>query len=282
LSHVYCSVISSNFKPLSTKLNHSTGGYYKMMGQLTSQWYAKLKSYKPSRKTIQLLADTPEYLVEVFPVGPLQCNCTLIVHKPSRQATIIDAGGDEQWLLHRLFIVHGVENLVQVWHSHAHFDHFMASEALRQATQATLHLNKADAPLWEMLPVQCERYNIPLPAEKTAPPDAWLTEGQPLIFGSSDGGTSPPAVGKCLHTPGHTPGSSCVHLPSLNILVAGDTLFKGSIGRTDLWGGSEKQIVQSVKHRLLKLDAPEDMAVVTGHGSLTTLGFEQQHNILVR
>ena len=133
-----------------------------------------------------------------------------------------------------------------------------------------------------MLPAQCERYNIPLPTEKTAPPDAWLTEGQPLVVGTEADGTSLPAVGKCLHTPGHTPGSSCVHLPTLNILVAGDTLFRGSIGRTDLWGGSEKQIVQSVKHRLLKLHAPEEMAIVTGHGALTTLAFEQHHNILVR
>jgi hydroxyacylglutathione hydrolase len=253
-----------------------------MMGRLQLPLYGKLKNYKPAKKTIQTLADTPDYLVEVFAVGPLQCNCTVIIHKPTRQATVIDAGGDAEWLLHRLFIVHGVENLVQVWHSHAHFDHFMASEALRQATQTTLHLHKADAPLWEMLPEQCQRYNIPLPKEKTAPPDAWLSEGQPLVFASGQEGVALPAVGKCLHTPGHTPGSSCVQLSSLNVLIAGDTLFRGSIGRTDLWGGSDKQIEQSVKGRLLKLDAPEDMAIVTGHGQLTTLGFEQAYNILVR
>ncbi len=202
-----------------------------MMGRLQLPLYGKLKNYKPAKKMIQILADTPDYLVEVFAVGPLQCNCTLIVHKPTRQATIIDAGGDAEWLLHRLFIVHGVENLVQVWHSHAHFDHFMASEALRQATQTTLHLHKADAPLWEMLPEQCQRYNIPLPKEKTAPPDAWLSEGQPLVFNSGDEGSiTLPAVGKCLHTPGHTPGSSCVYMPSLNVLVAGDTLFRVRLG----------------------------------------------------
>lgn len=130
---------------------------------------------------------------ETFPVGPLQCNCTLIGDPVSKHAIVVDPGGDEQKILARL--QHHSLTLVSIIHTHAHFDHFLASGRLKELTGATLHLHKADQPLWENLEMQCQMFGVPYTPVPS--PDQWLSDDEALACG----------CGVALHTPGHTPGS---------------------------------------------------------------------------
>ncbi len=209
-----------------------------------------------------------EPFVKIFPVGPLQCNCTIIGDSVSGQAIVIDPGGDAQKILDVL-----TENnltVTRILHTHAHFDHFLASGEMHEQTGAPLCLHKEDQWLWEHLDEQCARYGFssaPMPT-----PQHWLQHEEELPLAELSG--------KALFTPGHTPGSMSFVFEQANLLVAGDTLFKGSIGRTDLWGGDYPTIERSIKQELYTLD--EGLTVVTGHGPLTTLGDEMRHNAFIR
>lgn len=166
--------------------------------------------------------------------------------------------------------------LKAVLHTHAHFDHFLDSGKLRDATNAPLLVHQGDQWLWENLEHQLTflgsaRFGLsytPVP-----PPDAWLQDNDPIDVGIT-------CQGGCLHTPGHTPGSMCFWFESLNLVLAGDTLFNGGIGRTDLWGGDSSQIQTSIRQRLYTL--PDDALVIPGHGPTTTIGEEKRHNAFVR
>ncbi|WGV18735.1 MBL fold metallo-hydrolase [Pseudomonas putida] len=203
---------------------------------------------------------------ETFPVGPLQCNCTLIGDPLTKKAIVVDPGGDPDKILARL-LAHGL-TLVSIIHTHAHFDHFLASGKLKELTGATLHLHKDDQALWDNLEMQCQMFGVPytpVPA-----PDRWLGDDEELACG----------CGVALHTPGHTPGSMSFWFADAKLLIAGDTLFRRGIGRTDLWGGDQRAIVRSIKERLYRLD--EEAIVVTGHGPDTRLGDEMRENPFVR
>lgn len=180
----------------------------------------------------------------------------------------MDPGG-----AHDMILTHVQEmglRVVSVVHTHAHFDHFLASGEIKKATGATLCLHPEDRRLWEMLEVQCRMFGIPyVPAPL---PDYWLRDEEKIIAGSLEG--------IALHTPGHTPGSMCFFFPSDDLLLAGDTLFRGGIGRTDLWGGDGEAIQRSIRERLYVLD--EGTRVVTGHGPETHIGFERECNPFVR
>ncbi|WP_339648029.1 MBL fold metallo-hydrolase [Halopseudomonas pelagia] len=203
---------------------------------------------------------------ETFPVGPLQCNCTIIGDPLSKKALVIDPGGDHQFILQRLDAL-GLK-VVSIIHTHAHLDHFLASGEMKKATGATLHLHKQDQFLWDNLEMQCKLFRVPyvpVPA-----PDHWLSDDEELACG----------CGVALHTPGHTPGSMSFWFPKDKLLIAGDTLFRGGIGRTDLWGGDYRQIEKSIRERLYRLD--EEALVVTGHGANTLLGDEMRSNPFIR
>ncbi|PCD00946.1 MBL fold metallo-hydrolase [Halopseudomonas pelagia] len=203
---------------------------------------------------------------ETFPVGPLQCNCTIIGDPVSKKALVIDPGGDHQLILDRLDAL-GLK-VVSIIHTHAHLDHFLASGEMKKATGATLHLHKEDQFLWDNLEMQCKLFGVPyvpVPA-----PDQWLSDDEELACG----------CGVALHTPGHTPGSMSFWFPQDKLLIAGDTLFRGGIGRTDLWGGDYRQIEKSIRERLYRLD--EEAVVVTGHGADTLLGDEMRSNPFIR
>jgi glyoxylase-like metal-dependent hydrolase (beta-lactamase superfamily II) len=203
-----------------------------------------------------------------FPVPPLQCNCSIIGDPISKTAIVVDPGGDHEGILATLRDLDLTVALII--HTHAHFDHFLASGEMHKATGAPLCLHKADQPLWENLELQCQLFGVPyvpVPA-----PNQWIDDGQKLSVGS--------LAATAVHTPGHTPGSMCFHLESAKLLLAGDTLFRGSIGRTDLWGGDGGAIERSIKQRLYVLD--EATRVITGHGPETTIGFELRHNSFVR
>ena len=209
-----------------------------------------------------------DIIVETIPVGPLQCNCTILGDLVSRKAIVVDPGGDAEILLERLVELNlQVERII---HTHAHLDHFLASGKMKEATGAKLALNREDLFLWDMLEDQCRMFGIPF--EPPPPPDQWLENEEEFDLNDLQG--------KALHTPGHTPGSMCFLFESQKLLIAGDTLFQGSIGRTDLWGGDFKKIEKSIQEKLYTLD--EEISVITGHGESTSIGHEMRANSFVR
>ena len=209
-----------------------------------------------------------DIIVETIPVGPLQCNCTILGDLVSRKAIVVDPGGDSEILLERLVELNlQVERVI---HTHAHLDHFLASGKMKEATGAKLALHREDLFLWDMLEDQCRMFGIPF--EPPPPPDQWLENEEEIDLNDLQG--------KALHTPGHTPGSMCFLFESQKLLIAGDTLFQGSIGRTDLWGGDFKKIEKSIQEKLYTLD--EETSVITGHGESTSIGHEMRANSFVR
>ena len=207
----------------------------------------------------------PNLIRETFPVGPLQCNCTIIGDPVTKKAIVVDPGGNPELIMARLD-KHGLK-VVSIIHTHAHLDHFLASGQMKEKTGATLHLHKDDQFLWDNLEMQCRMFGAPytpVPA-----PDQWLADDEELACG----------CGVALHTPGHTPGSTSFWFAEAKLLIAGDTLFRRGIGRTDLWGGDYATIERSIR-RLYTLD--EDATVVTGHGPDTRLGDEMRENPFIR
>jgi glyoxylase-like metal-dependent hydrolase (beta-lactamase superfamily II) len=203
-------------------------------------------------------------ILETFPVGMLQCNCTLLGDAESREAIVIDPG-DEVSRIHRRLTELGL-TLKQILITHAHIDHVGGALKLKKLTGAPILLNENDLPLLKMMRIQAGWLGVAEP--ETAPPDASLNDGLQV------GLDRYPA--QVLYTPGHTQGSICLHFAPLNMVIAGDTLFAGSIGRTDLPGGDGRQIIDSIKSRLLAL--PDETRVLPGHGPATTIGEERESN----
>ena len=207
-------------------------------------------------------------ILKTFPVPPLGCNCSIIGDPITKRAIVVDPGGAHERILK------DVQDLgmtvVSILHTHAHFDHFLASGEMKKATNATLCLHPDDRKLWEMLEIQCRMFGVPYAPVPL--PDYWLQDEEKLMVGGIEG--------VALHTPGHTPGSMSFHFPAEKLLLAGDTLFQGSIGRTDLWGGDFEAIERSIRERLYRLD--ETTRVITGHGPETLIGIERDSNAFIR
>ncbi|MEH6470888.1 MAG: MBL fold metallo-hydrolase [Halopseudomonas sp.] len=201
-----------------------------------------------------------------FPVGPLQCNCTLLGDTDSGKAIVIDPGGDADKILAEL-AAHNLQ-LVAIYHTHAHLDHVLAAGELKTKTGAPIYLHDQDNFLWDMIEQQCQMFGVPYTPQPD--PDEAISDDQDLGC----------CGGVAIHTPGHTPGSTSFWFEDAKLLVAGDTLFRRSIGRTDLWGGDYAQIEKSIKERLYTLD--EEAVVITGHGPDTTIGEEREENSVVR
>ncbi|MDA0788442.1 MAG: MBL fold metallo-hydrolase [Proteobacteria bacterium] len=181
------------------------------------------------------------------------------------RALIVDPGGDAGKIM-SMVAAHDLE-VASVIHTHAHLDHVLASGEIRALTDAPLLLHRGDKFLWDSLESQCARVGIacqPLPD-----PSGWLRDGADL---SCCGGVA-------VHTPGHTPGSMSFWFEGSGLLVAGDTLFEGGIGRTDLPGGSFAAIEKSIVTRLFTL--ADDARVITGHGPETRLATERLMNPFV-
>jgi len=201
---------------------------------------------------------------EVFPVGVLQCNCSVIGDEQTREAMVIDPGDDIDNVLD-IVRQHGL-TVKQIVITHAHIDHVGGAMKLKQATGASILLNQNDYALLKMLDVQAAWIGMQSPGAVAV--DSSIGTGDKVAAGN--------IVADVLHTPGHTEGSICLYFESDKKLVAGDTLFAGSIGRTDLPGGSYKKIMQSLQGPVLAL--PDETIVVPGHGPLTTIGEERDSN----
>jgi hydroxyacylglutathione hydrolase len=201
---------------------------------------------------------------EIFPVGPLACNCSILADPGTRQATVIDPGEDIENIL-AILQKHNL-SVEQIVITHAHIDHVGGAARLKRLTGAPIYMNQHDLPLLKMMDVQAGWLGVAAP--EVAAPDVDASDLLALRIAEQ------PA--QVLHTPGHTEGSICLHLPALRLLLAGDTLFAGSIGRTDLPGGDLKKILRSLKERLLPL--PDETRVIPGHGAATTIGQERDTN----
>ena len=201
---------------------------------------------------------------EVFPVGPLQCNCSILGNPETHRATVVDPGDDIQSIL-KILHQHQL-SVEQIIITHAHIDHVGGAVRLKKITGAPIYMNQLDLPLLEMMDVQAGWLGIAPP--EVQPPDVAAEDGLKLSVAG--------AAAEILHTPGHTQGSLCLHLPEQNLLLAGDTLFAGSVGRTDLPGGDFQTLLRSLHNCLLQL--PDATRVIPGHGPATTIGQERESN----
>lgn len=203
---------------------------------------------------------------EILPVGMLQCNCSIFGDEQSHEAIVIDPGDEIERIL-AVVRRHGL-TVKAIVITHAHIDHIGGAAKLKAATGAPVMMNANDQELYDQLDWQASWLGIPVP-ERTAV-DASANEGDVIPFGAAGSSF------EVLHTPGHTQGSISLWMPSEQKLIAGDTLFRDSIGRTDLPGGNPRQILRSIENKLLRL--PEHAVVVPGHGPNTTIGREKEYN----
>jgi hydroxyacylglutathione hydrolase len=201
---------------------------------------------------------------EILPVGVLQCNCSIFGDEESHEAIVIDPGDNIEDIL--AILERHVLRVKSIVITHAHIDHIGGAAKLKAATGAPVLMNANDQELYDHLEVQASWLGMEPPA-RTAIDDA-ARDGDVLTLG--------PAEFRVLHTPGHTQGSISLWIPAENKLIAGDTLFRDSIGRTDLPGGNPRQILRSIEDKLLQL--PEETVVVPGHGANTTIGREKERN----
>ncbi len=201
---------------------------------------------------------------EILSVGPLHCNCSVIGDEITHEAMVIDPGDDIEDVL-TLVQKHNLQ-VKQIVITHAHIDHVGGAMKLRAATGAPILLNQNDYALLKMLDVQAAWIGMKNPGKVEI--DHGLGQADTLTAGS--------LTADVIHTPGHTEGSVCLFFPAERMLIAGDTLFAGSIGRTDLPGGSSEKIIDSLQQKVLVL--PDDTLVVPGHGPLTTIGEERESN----
>jgi hydroxyacylglutathione hydrolase len=245
--------------------------------------------------TAEIMSD--KLIHEVIPVGMLQCNCSILGDPVTREAIVVDPGDDVGRIL-EILQRHALK-LRAIVSTHTHIDHVGGLAELHRATGAPVMIHEADMELYKHLDIQAQWLGVPTPAVTRI--EGFVKEGDAVRWGGF--------AARVLHTPGHTPGSISLVIepgatgaalpesgPSKDlasggapksrsaaepgILLAGDTLFQRSIGRTDLWGGSAPQILKSIREKLLTL--PEETIVFPGHGDTTTIGEEREQNPFLR
>ena len=210
------------------------------------------------------MSATGGFLFESRVVGPFGCNCAILACERSREALVIDPGDEAEDILALL----EKDRLTARYllHTHAHLDHIGATAALRAKTGAAACLHEGDLFLADHLPLQASLFGLPAP--QTPQIDRLLKDGESYSSGS--------VSLQVIHTPGHTPGSVTFFWADSGLLLTGDTLFAGSVGRTDLWGGSTETLLRSIHDRLMGF--PDSTRIFPGHGPGSTIGQERRAN----
>jgi glyoxylase-like metal-dependent hydrolase (beta-lactamase superfamily II) len=205
---------------------------------------------------------------EILPVGALQCNCSIFGDEQTREAIVIDPG-DEIENIQEILERHQLR-VTAIIITHAHIDHIGGAAKLKKLTSAPVYMNENDVELRDQLDMQAGWLGVAPPEKPEI--DVVMRDGDTVELNGQPF--------QVLHTPGHTQGSVSLYLPGENKLIAGDTLFRDSIGRTDLPGGNSRQILVSIREKLLPLE--DDVVVVPGHGPETTMGREREYNPFLR
>jgi len=209
-------------------------------------------------------------IIEHFSVAPLGCNCVILGDEERGTAIVVDPGGEAPRILARLEAL-GLR-CDAIVHTHTHFDHIGATKDVQDATHAPTMIHEKDLFLYQGVQMQLDSFGAPFRAPEVAEIDRFLSDGDTVLTGALELDV--------VHTPGHSPGSICLTVRANRpIVIAGDTLFARSIGRTDLWGGDTTQLVDSIQRKLFAL--PDDTLVICGHGPSTTIGEERRLNPFV-
>jgi hydroxyacylglutathione hydrolase len=205
-------------------------------------------------------------IIKKLEVGPIMANCFILGCETTKEAAVIDPGDDAD----RILMTLAKENLTVKYlvNTHGHFDHVGANKRMKEVTGAPLAIHTEDVPMLSQLSRSAASFG--LAAENSPEPDLLLHDGDTVTFGD--------ITLKVIHTPGHSRGGICLY--TQGHLFAGDTLFAGSIGRTDLPGGDYDTLIASIKEKLLSL--PDDTIVYTGHGPETTIANEKRMNPFLR
>ncbi len=221
-------------------------------------------------------SEPPGLIHEIIPVGLLQCNCSVLGDPETGDAVVVDPGDEVEKIL-AVIRRHSLK-IRAILNTHAHIDHVGGFRKLREVTGAPILMHAEDLEMYRVLDIQAAMLGVRPP--EAAEIEATLKDGQTLRWGRYEF--------QVMHTPGHSRGSCCLYLPAGDgrgrlpattdpgRVIAGDTLFAGSIGRTDLWGGSFDAIISSIREKLMGL--PDETAVYPGHGPATTIGRERAHN----
>lgn len=198
-------------------------------------------------------------------VGPLQCNCIILGCETTKEAILIDPGDEAGKIVE--WVNEASLKVTYLFHTHAHFDHIGATAEVQKKLAGTICLHKDDNMIYENLPRQGQMFGMSF--DKPTPVQKFLEDEEILSFGNYRI--------QVLHTPGHSPGGVCFKLlDDSGSLFSGDTLFRESVGRTDLWGGDTGLLIKSIKNRILTYDG--DTAVFPGHGPSTTIAHESRNN----
>ncbi len=204
-------------------------------------------------------------IIKELVVGPLMANCFICGCSKTKEAVVIDPGGDADTIL--LSLADSKLKVKYIINTHGHFDHVSANGKMKDATGADILIHPLDAPMLEKLSSSAAFFGVSV--ENSPPCDQTLEEGDTVSFGD--------ITLKVIHTPGHTPGG--ISLYTNGIVFVGDTLFAGSIGRTDFPGGDFNTLISSIKTKLFNME--DDIRVFSGHGPETSIGVEKRHNPFV-
>lgn len=205
---------------------------------------------------------------EILPVGMLGCNCSIVGDEVSREAIVIDPGDEVDGIVE--ILDRHLLKVTTIVITHAHIDHIGGAAKLRALTGAPVYMHEDDAVLAANLEMQASWLGMTAPENPGI--DRRAQEGDVLRAGAIEA--------HVLHTPGHTPGSLSLFIPAEKKLISGDTLFRGSVGRTDLPGGDSRLIMESIREKLYTL--PDDTVVAPGHGDITSIAREKKSNPFVR
>ncbi len=203
-------------------------------------------------------------IFEVLVVGPLAVNCFILGCEKSKEGVVVDPGGEPDRIIAAISRL-GL-TITSIINTHGHFDHVGGNGKVREHTGAELLVHEKDVPYLSRAATVAVKYGAI--SEDSPPPDRFLEDGMVLSFGDYRL--------EVIHTPGHTPGGSCLYIAGEGIILTGDTLFAEGVGRTDFPGGSHQTLIESIRTRLMTL--PDAVRAFPGHGPATTIGHERRHN----